>query len=193
MVYMDAAILGWKSYTMMWIRKLPAHVDLQLKDHITNLFDTYIQAGLTYIRKCATEYVKSVDLNLVISLCRLLQTYINQTTVIDFSMSIADLKVFFSHLFVFSYVWSIGGNVADGCQDGFDTFFKEIIDNNLLEGVTLPPNSIFSYFVDLKNRCFVPWYVIANSREDIVPLFKYSNEIPYFEMMVPTVLRSNLG
>lgn len=157
MVYMDVAILGWKSYVAMWIRRLPSDLNSELKEHISNMINLYVEPGLRYVRKFAHEYLKSVDLNLVISLCRLLETYINNPA-IDRNMGIIELKNLYSNLFVFSYVWSLGGNLADGCQDGFDTFFKDLFDSAPIEGITLPTNSIFSYFVDLKNsRSFVPW------------------------------------
>lgn len=180
MVYMDVAILGWKSFVSKWARRLPPYVSSALHDHLMSLIDTYVDPGLLYVRKFSHEYLKSVDLNLVISLCRLLSTYIFQNVTIDFNMPANDLKNLFSHLFVFCFVWSIGGNLADGQQDGFDTFFRDLIDTTPIDGVTLPANSLFSYFIDMQIKTFVPW-------EDIVPSFKYSNEIPYFEMMVPTV------
>lgn len=39
---------------------------------------------------------------------------------------------------------------------------------------------LFSYFVDFDTRRLEPW-------EKIIPSFKYSPEIPYFDLLVPTV------
>ncbi|KAJ3321819.1 Dynein heavy chain 6, axonemal [Boothiomyces sp. JEL0866] len=179
MVYMDPAILGWQSYVKMWLRKQPEKVTAELKDYLLTLFTTYVDKGLQYVRRHGKEYIKSVDLNLVVSLCRLLQTYINKSD-IDFKKPIADLQVLFANIFIFCYVWSIGGNLADGCQEGFDTWFRDYLEVCPINELSLPTNNlVFGYFVDLK-RGFIPW-------EDIVPVFKYSSDIPYFQMMVPTV------
>ena len=39
---------------------------------------------------------------------------------------------------------------------------------------------LFSYFVDFDTRRLEPW-------EKIIPSFKYSADIPYFDLLVPTV------
>lgn len=39
---------------------------------------------------------------------------------------------------------------------------------------------LFSYFVDFDTRRLEPW-------EKIIPSFKYSSAIPYFDLLVPTV------
>nr|KAJ3422838.1 Dynein heavy chain 6, axonemal [Polyrhizophydium stewartii] len=180
MVYMDPAILGWRAYVKMWMRKLPPYVSDDLRAHITLLCETFVDAGLRFVRRNCKEYIRSVDLNLVVSLCKLMRTYINRQKEIDFKMAPADLKNLFSNLFLFCYVWSIGGNLADGFQDAFDTFLRELLDAAALAEVQIPSaNNVFGYFVDLKSRSFVQW-------DDIVPSFKYSAEVPYFDMMVPT-------
>ncbi|KAI8909816.1 dynein heavy chain and region D6 of dynein motor-domain-containing protein [Gorgonomyces haynaldii] len=179
MVYMDAAILGWRAYVQQWLKKIPQHVHPEIKDHLGGLIESYIDQGLKYVRKNCKEYLKSVDLNLVTSLCRLLQTFINNTTEIDYKQQPGDMKNLFSHLFLFSYIWSIGGNLADGYQEGFDTFLREMLEQDPIEAIHLPANNLFGYFVSLKLKTFIPW-------DDTVPAFKYSSDIPYFEMMVPT-------
>ncbi|KNC97013.1 uncharacterized protein SPPG_09508 [Spizellomyces punctatus DAOM BR117] len=179
MVYMDPTNLGWRAFVQKWLRELPEHVGTELKDMLWSYCDTYIDRGLRFVRKQCTEYVKSVDLNLVQSLCKLLQTFINKKEV-DFSQAIGDLKCLFGHLFVFCYVWALGGNLADGFQDNFDTFVRDHFDAIPIPDVQLPSsNNIFCYYVDLKTKSFALW-------DDLVPAFKYAPEIPYFQMMVPT-------
>lgn len=39
---------------------------------------------------------------------------------------------------------------------------------------------LFSYFVDFDTRRLEPW-------EKIIPSFKYSSDIPYFDLLVPTL------
>ena len=39
---------------------------------------------------------------------------------------------------------------------------------------------LFSYFVDFDTRRLEPW-------EKIIPSFKYSADVPYFDLLVPTV------
>lgn len=83
-----------------------------------------------------------------------------------------------SSVFVFCYVWSIGGNLVESCQDIYDTFIREVFQDNT--EVRLPAaGDMFGYFVDLESRRYEPW-------EKIIPAFKYDPEIPYFDLLVPT-------
>ena len=180
MVYIDPATLGWSAFIKCWNRKLPAHVSQGLRDHLMNLFDTFVDAGLYFIRKNCREYVASVDFNLVSSLSRLLTCFIQKTKEIDFQMPLNDLKRLFSQIFIFSYIWSLGGNLADGYQDAFDTFLRQTLESQSIIDFNLPSDySVFGFYVDLKQKTMVPW-------EEIVPSFKYSSEVPYFQMIVPT-------
>ncbi|KAI8619311.1 dynein heavy chain and region D6 of dynein motor-domain-containing protein [Chytriomyces sp. MP71] len=180
MVYMDPASLGWWPYVNSWIRKLPFYVTEEVKDHIKSLVSDYVEKGLRFIRKNCTEFVPSVNINLVISLCNLLATFFVKEKDIDFNGDILELKPLLNHIFMFCYAWSLGGNLADGNQEKFDTFLRDLLDSTPLSEFSMPSaNSIFSYYVDLKAKSFAVW-------DDIVPSFTYSKDIPYFQMIVPT-------
>ncbi|OAJ44270.1 hypothetical protein BDEG_27524 [Batrachochytrium dendrobatidis JEL423] len=180
MVYMDPATLGWRSYVKTWIHKLPSYVTEDLKIHLTIFFDAFVDFGLQFVRRNCKEYIKSVDLNLVASLCKLLRTYINRTKEIDFKASILEIKPLFSNIFLFCFIWSIGGNLADGYQELFDTFMREMLSASSVTEIQIPSSAnVFGFFVDLKSRNFVLW-------DDIVASFKFSADIPYFDMVVPT-------
>ncbi|KAI9203256.1 dynein heavy chain and region D6 of dynein motor-domain-containing protein [Polychytrium aggregatum] len=180
MVYMDPVDLGWRPFVLAWSRRLPEHIKQELCEYFVSLFDLYVDRGLRYVRKFCKEYIKSVNINLVASLCRLIQTFVNRRTEIDFSLGIGDLKILFSHIFVFCYVWALGGNLANGEQDGFDTFLRDMLETTPLADLQLPSsNNVFCYYIDIKTKGFALW-------DDIVPAFKYSDDIPYFQMIVPT-------
>ncbi|ORY38879.1 hypothetical protein BCR33DRAFT_853838 [Rhizoclosmatium globosum] len=180
MVYMDPASLGWWPYFSSWLRKLPSYVQDDAKDHLRMLFHGYVEKGLRFVRKSCTEFVPSVNFNLVVSLCNLLSTFIAKEEEIDFKAEIMELRGVLNHIFVFCYTWSIGGNLADGNQERFDTFLRDMIDGHPIPDFSMPSsNSIFAHYVDIKRRTFSVW-------EDIVPSFNYSKDIPYFQMIVPT-------
>ncbi|KAJ3105519.1 Dynein heavy chain 6, axonemal [Phlyctochytrium planicorne] len=181
MVYMDPASLGWMPYVKSWLRKLPDHVSLEARDFISSLFEKYVDKGLSVVRRSCREYLPSVNINLVISLCNLLGTFLNRTGGdIDFHSDYSDLRTILGHIFVFCFVWSIGGNIADGVQDFFDSFVRDLFETQPLPDVQLPSsNNIFCYYVDIKHKTFALW-------DDLVPAFTYSPDIPYFKMIVPT-------
>jgi dynein heavy chain, axonemal len=179
MVYMDPASLGWWPYVKSWIARLPDYVKPELRDVIQTLFSLYVDGGLRFLRKSCKEYIKTVNFSLVVSLCNLITTFVNDTKGIDFNMNFLNLKGLFCHIFLFCYMWSIGGNVADGFQDKFDTHIREMLEISPLQEVQIPSSSLYGHFVDLKSRSFALW-------DDVVPSFVYSSVIPYFQMIVPT-------
>ena len=180
MVYMDPAILGWKAYVSTWNRKQSTNVPEEIKEFIMQLFQVFVEKGIQFVRKYGKEYIKSVDLNLVTSLCRFIDTFIRNPDLDIKKRNPNELKTIFANIFIFSFTWSIGGNLMGSCQEAFDTWFRETCDASQISEIQLPSsNNVFSYFVDFK-KGFVNW-------EEIVPVFKYSSEIPYFQMMVPTV------
>ncbi|ORX87336.1 hypothetical protein BCR32DRAFT_215454 [Anaeromyces robustus] len=179
MVYIDSVVLGWRPYTQTWLSKLPETISDDLKVYIYNLFENYIDSGLRFVRRNCKEYIPSTDFNLVTSLCKLYHSFIiNQE--INFKMNKKDLKSILAYLFIFCYIWSLGGNLADGYQDAFDTFIKDMLDNVPIVEIHLPnTGNLFNYYIDFKKKTLVSW-------ENIVPTFEYNPEIPYFQMIVPT-------
>ncbi|KAJ3207853.1 Dynein heavy chain 6, axonemal [Entophlyctis luteolus] len=177
-VYMDPASIGWWPYVESWLRAMPEKVSDELKTYIHQLFELYVDEGLAFVRKMCKEFIKSVNFNLVVSLCKLMSCFVENPEV-NFTQQISDLKVLFGHVFVFCYVWSIGGNLADGNQDLFDTFVRDTLEAKPIADVTVPSLNFFSYYVNIKKKMFCQWY-------ELVPPFAYNSEIPYFKMIVPT-------
>lgn len=56
---------------------------------------------------------------------------------------------------------------------------KDVSEASQVQEIQLPNGgNVFGFFLDFK-KGFVPW-------EDMIPGFKYSSDIPYFQIMVPT-------
>ncbi|KXS09529.1 hypothetical protein M427DRAFT_128896 [Gonapodya prolifera JEL478] len=179
MVYMDPTALGWRPLVATWTCSLPSHVSDELKQYLIGLFEAYVDKGLKFVRKTCKEYVASNNVTLVMSLCKLIQTFLVQTKEVDFKQALEVLKPVAGYIFLFCYVWSIGGNLADGSHDAFDSFIHELFEQDAIPDVQLPSGNVFNYCVDVKNRTFTAW-------EDLVPQFKYSGDVPYFQLIVPT-------
>ncbi|KAJ3137918.1 Dynein heavy chain 6, axonemal [Physocladia obscura] len=177
-VYMDPASIGWWPYVESWLRSMPERVPDELKSYLHQLFGIYVDSGLSFIRKMCKEYIKSVNFNLVVSLCKLISCFV-QNSEVNFGIHIGDLKGLFGHIFLFSFVWSIGGNLADGNQDLFDTYVRDTMEAKPLTDVSMPSMSIYNYYVHIKKRMFGQW-------DELVPIFSYNSDIPYFNMIVPT-------
>jgi dynein heavy chain len=74
-----------------------------------------------------------------------------------------------SLLFVFCFVWSIGGALEAKAQEDFDSFARKEF-----EGLVALPSAytLYYYYVDFNDRILKPW--IAR-----VPEFKYNSSLQY--------------
>ncbi|RKP20476.1 dynein heavy chain 6, axonemal, partial [Rozella allomycis CSF55] len=181
MVYLDPMILGWQPYVKKWMKGLPDYINDEHKEVLMSFFDQFVDVGLKFVRKNCKEYISTVNVNLVASLCKILETQLERKDEIEYNQSTADLKSLFGYIFSFAYIWSIGGNLADGCHDSFDTFARETLDNNIVSDFSIPSQqSVYSYYVDFKKKRFQPW-------DELVPSFSFDQSVPFFQIMVPTV------
>lgn len=81
--------------------------------------------------------------------------------------------------FIFSYLWSLGSNLIDSSQIKFeDLVFNQFKEKT--EAAISPGIKLFNVYLNTKNKTYESW-------ESIVPDFVYSANVPYFELLVPTV------
>jgi dynein heavy chain len=172
--------LGWKPLVQSWLNKLAlpgveTEASKQIREHILSLFEDYVAVGLKFLRESCKENVPSEDTNLVASLCSLFASMLTTEKGVNFGDE-SQLATIANPIFVFSYVWTIGGNVAQSSQDVFDEFARRLFDTL----ITIPPSGlVYDYYVNYEDRMLHSW-------DEQVPRFLYSREIPYFQMIVPT-------
>ena len=82
----------------------------------------------------------------------------------------------FKRWFLFSLVWSVGGNLVGESKEIFSEFIRE-----RLAPVARFPNAgtVYDYCVDIESKEFRPW-------EEITPKFVYDKNKPYSDILVPT-------
>lgn len=180
MVYMDPYELGWRPYVKSWMQRTCTKMKDETKEYLMNLFENYVDNGLNFARKKCVQAMQQVDINKVTTMCCLLESFFfPEKGGPDFNMDANKLHSLICAAFLFSFLWSIGGNLVESSMDAFDTFSRDLFSDT--QDVKLPGSGdLFSYFVDFDTRRLEPW-------EKIIPSFKYSPEIPYFDLLVPTV------
>ena len=193
MVYIDPEELGWRPYVKTWIKgKIPPAMKEATRDYLFNLFDSYIDSGLKYVRKNCHQVIDQVDIGKVIGLCALLEVLLFDTIEVrqdavqnksqpkvDLSEDSAKLHPLIASLFIFCYTWNIGGNIAQNMMENWDGFIRDNF-QDLTEARIPPSGDIFEHYVDLETKRFEKW-------EKILPVFTYNREVPYFDILVPTV------
>ena len=131
MVYVDPIELGWMPYVKSWIKRLPNNVlNEDLEELIVELFDTYIDAALTFFKKNCEHAVAQVDISKVNMTCALLESLLLEPGSVDKNADRTRVKTFLIQAFIFSYIWGIGGNVIDTYREAFELFVREQFDSN---------------------------------------------------------------
>ncbi|EFC46212.1 axonemal dynein heavy chain [Naegleria gruberi] len=175
MVFVDPVELGWKPYVSSWLRNSTVSaLSSENKDVLEKLFDDYVQDGLDFIRNECFEEVPSNNLNLVTSLCGLIDSlFVDHKEKLDGEKT----KQLVNFVFLFCYIWSIGANIVDESMEKFDRFVKE----KFKKANIVPSNgSVYDFFVDFEAVSFTTW-------ETLKPTFSYSGNVPFYEIIVPTV------
>ncbi|CAL1172366.1 unnamed protein product, partial [Cladocopium goreaui] len=198
MVYLTPSDLGWEPFVRTWLSGLPDQpFSEKAKDMIWSYFDTHVQRGLDFLRKNGTEPVTTQDTQLVISLCRLFQSVMNEEAATANSCASKDAQVaegesvlvprrvstleaaefekFLQPCFCFAFTWTIGGS----CDAKTRSMFAREIEN-WFPNVSMPrgggPYDGFINFYEGPK-----W----KSWTDIVPKFVFQEGVSYFQLLVP--------
>src|SRR5262249_16117417 len=92
-----------------------------------------------------------------------------------------ELQVIVDKLFFFCYVWSVGAPLAAAHWETFSDYTRELFEEDCPQLGVPGRGTAFDYFLDIKEN-------VAKFREwaDIIPAFQYSDNVPYFSLVVPT-------
>ena len=186
MVYVPPEELGWRPYVQTWANtQLPEGVTDATREWILGLFEKTIDSGLKFMRKNLKEGIPTVDINLVTSLTYLFKSLVQPSRGVNFADATKTLHPKLAKVFVFSFVWSIGGNIDSEYHDQFDEWAREHL--TVIEELGNLPNknTLYDYVVitdspEQPKGQFAPW-------DGFVQKFNYSSEVPYFELLVPNV------
>ncbi|XP_070429815.1 dynein axonemal heavy chain 6 isoform X4 [Equus przewalskii] len=178
MVFVDPEELKWMPYVKTWMKGISKKLSEETREYILNLFQRYVDDGLNFINKKCSQAIPQVDISKVTTLCCLLESLILGKDGVNLIMEQTKLNTVLCQTFVFCYLWSLGGNLTENYWDSFDTFIRTQFDDN--PDARLPSSGdLWSIHMDFDTKRLDPW-------ERIIPTFKYSREVPFFEMLVPT-------
>nr|XP_019611948.1 PREDICTED: dynein heavy chain 6, axonemal [Rhinolophus sinicus] len=179
MVFVDPDELKWMPYVKTWMQGISKKLNEETREYILNLFQRYVDDGLHFINRKCNQAIPQVDISKVTTLCYLLESLILGKDAVNLTMEQAKLNTVLCQTFVFCYLWSLGGNLTENYWDSFDTFIRTQFDDN--PDARLPSSGdLWSVHMDFDTKRLDPW-------ERIIPTFKYSRDVPFFEMLVPTV------
>eukprot|EP00762_Andalucia_godoyi_P000666 ANDGO_05308.mRNA.1 Dynein-1-beta heavy chain len=180
MVYLEPMYLegGWKPVVRTWAsmmeEKIPGYGSI-----LQALFYKHCEAGLDFIRKNCKEYIPSVDQNLVVSCMKLMESLLVPEKGFDVhALTSSEAEDLVNRYFCFSFIWSLGASLDDASRTKFESFTR-----GRLGGISpdFPAEgSVYDYCIDAKTRSFIPWKATVQD-------FTYLPEMPFFNILVPTV------
>ncbi|XP_004691642.1 PREDICTED: dynein heavy chain 6, axonemal [Condylura cristata] len=179
MVFVDPEELKWMPYVKTWMNSISNKLNEETQEYILNLFQRYVEDGLHFVNKKCSQAIPQVDISKVTTLCCLLKSLLLEKDGANLTMEQTKLNTLLCQTFIFCYLWSLGGNLNEIHWDAFDTFIRTQFDDN--PDARLPSSGdLWSIHMDFDTKRLDPW-------ERIIPAFKYSQNVPFFEMLVPTV------
>mmetsp|Transcript_27570 Transcript_27570/g.19962 ORF Transcript_27570/g.19962 Transcript_27570/m.19962 type:complete len:354 (+) Transcript_27570:4858-5919(+) len=140
----DAEGYQWRAYVQSWITS--QKFDAEREKDMKLFFQKYIPETLNHIKRSLKYIVPVVDISLIISLCKLLESV----------LAVEDVKSL-EYLFAFATVWCLGAGFAlkdnRNYRKEFSDFWKD-----KFKTVKFPnTNTVFDYFVDFETTKFEPW------------------------------------
>ncbi|KAL8568337.1 Dynein heavy chain 6, axonemal [Nucella lapillus] len=180
MVYLDPEELKWLPYVKTWIDSWSHKLREETIECLLELFTRYVEDGLKFVHKKCEQAINQVDVSKVVTLCKLMEALLFPARGgPDMKGESVKLHVLVCTTFVFCYIWAVGGNILEKYWDPFDTFVRNQFEDN--GEAKLPSGGdLWSYYMDFELRRMDTW-------EKIVPSFRYDKEVPFFDMLVPTV------
>jgi dynein heavy chain len=159
----------WRAYSKSWIAKM--NYDQDRKKDLQVLFDKYIDETLRHMKKSFKYTVPVCDIQLIMTLCKLLEAILATSEVKGLEW-----------VFVFACVWCIGGGFSDmngiNYRKNFSDWWKD-----KWKFVKFPAKGmVFDYYIDLDNNKPDEW--IKMQTKDISDTLDTSKPIQNFT--IPT-------
>ncbi len=170
MIFTDYENLGWRPYFDSW---LAVREDKSSVDQIKRLTEKYLPQLLNFRKNCA-QLVPVPESAVIKTFCTLFESVATLENGVDINEPESYPRMI-ELWFLFAVIWSLGGSLTLEARKKFDSFLREI------EGQFPSKDTVFEYHVDKVNKVWSPW-------EDKVPNgWRYSPNIPYYKIFVPTV------
>lgn len=179
MVYVDPIELKWMPYVKSWVEKLPDTIlKSEYQQLIIDLFGKYFEDGLVFCTNNCICPIKQVDISKANMACAILEYILYEPEAIEKTTEKARIRTFLIQSFVFAYLWAIGGNVHDNSRSIIETFVREQFKDD--EDARLPSIDLWNIYVNIPEHRLDFWI-------DIMPKFIYDSEVPFFDILVPTI------
>ena len=187
MIYVEPQALGVKVLCTSWLERLPEPFK-PFGEKFENLFDTFVEAALLYLRRNLVEICPTVDNCLVRGLFKILDAQIalylapaEGEEEVDKGKP-ADIV---EGAFMYALIWSVGATCDHSGRPKFDKFLRDTANENGLASALVPgkgdeSESCYDVQFHLALRKWCGWF-------DTRKAFELDAKIPFSEIAVPTL------
>jgi dynein heavy chain len=179
MVYMTPGDLSWRPYIKSRIDRYyrdDSILDDFLRQYLFETFDQTLDQGMERIENGLIEPIETVPVQRATNVMNFIEAMLRPEYGFKGTREVKQKLI--NSIFVWCYAWGMGG--------ALDQFGKERIDDcvkDIFKSVKIPnTGTTFDYFYECskKESAFIPW-------KDKVKPFEFNPNLPYFQLMVPTV------
>lgn len=176
MVYLEPVHLGWTPLIDTWKEQMQEEIPEPYLSTVVDNVRDICKIMLPMIRKTCKEVVPSVNANLIKSLLKLLQTFLDSNG-LDLNKNAANLPFPQKAVMVYlsySLVWSLGANLHEASRTNFGAALRVEMKKRFSE---FPDGDVFEYGIDTTNHQLEAWKPEG---------FTYNPDQSFFEILVPT-------
>ena len=184
MIYMEPKSLGFDPLLLSWLSTLPKCFDDEMKGQLMALFETYVTAALTNLRRNLSEPLPTVDNCLVQALMSIIDSLTDDWVPkegVEYPSAerTQQLKENLGNVFVFALVWSLMITSTAAGRKWWNAFLRiEIFQNGT--NCSIPSTGlVYDYLFDVAEWKWVGWM-------DTQPPYQYDASLTYSELIIPT-------
>ena len=188
MIYVEPTTMGFTPLLDSWIETLPEFAACK-GEEMKQIFLAIVPDCIYMVRKQLKETVTTTDNNLVTSIFKImssmLKPFIRNEGEDPLTEEVLNqIKEMAVPYFIFSIVWSVGCSCDAKGRVAFDKYFREKVGANkalISETAMMPTDkSVYHWCWDQDQMKWVGWM-------DTIPEFKADPDMPFAEMVIPTI------
>ena len=178
MVYMEQLYIGWQPFLRTWADVVIEPRFAGWGQKLYDLMHPVIDKTLGFLKRDGKEPLATLEIPLVRGFLNLVNSLLQEEYGVS-AKNVANHDQLFPLWVAFAFCWSLCGSQAESVRPKLNEFARKEFPE-LFSLVPEDEGTIFDYIVDVKTLSFVPWTSIVES-------FVFSSDLPYFNLLVPTV------